>query len=479
MPESKARWEAPWSLQRAGIAAAVALLGLGGWALHRRAAPGAWPAPLPPAFERFEVSEAAGLQEPEERAASGHESLEEVLKALEEGAAAEAAAAAAGGRRPAALAGRPGGKKVSKPEKARRPVAAVPEKQREVVAATSEAALEALDESADTRKADTAAEAAEAAEAAVVGPEAEAALEALDESADTRKAKAIVSDFVQRMLGADSGTARKVVEKARKKSRKPAAGRQAGPSEEDKEKAKAIIRDTIQKLDTSDEDPESGSALSARLRALLGEDDGAEGDSKEGGKAAERGEGAEKDDTEETHLEFVKLLRTESERKAEHSLSTVKEEFKREFAGGAKPLLCSGCKLVAARLDSELSTHDVHEQDSPAQMLAAKRRAIDATCTSFRHLHVVKHEQGLRFEAGEDQPEGPGQPGAAQRLCTAILEEARFELLTKLIQRKVPETSHFHSRDSSNNNWERWLCAQRTRVCKRTQVKEDDEDQEL
>jgi len=197
-------------------------------------------------------------------------------------------------------------------------------------------------------------------------------------------------------------------------------------------------------------------------------------------KEPEDDEASEGADT--SHLEFAERLKAESAMKPDHDLATVRDELKRDFGSDSRRLLCSGCKLVAARLDSELKNHDVHEAENPALMIASKRRAIDATCHSFRHLHVVNDgEGGPRFEAHEGPEDANDRKEAAQgqKLCSAILEDAKFDVLSKLIQQKVPQGSLFHTPEPASLNWERMLCAQRTRFCKRNEVREDDEAEEL
>lgn len=250
------------------------------------------------------------------------------------------------------------------------------------------------------------------------------------------------------------------------------------PTEEDKEKARAIIRDTLKKLD-----PEGGKGDAKtrktvdKLKALLG--DAPVPDAPEAvADAPEAENGAGEEDG--SHFDFAKALQAEHDRKPHVDLKTVRAEFKRDFAADSRTLMCSGCKLVAARLTSELDEHDVHEQESPAQMVAAKRRAIDSTCSSLRHLQAVVDESGqARFEASEVTGEGERE---GKRLCAAILEESRFDLLARLIQRKVPEMSHMYAPTrAKHENWERWLCAERTRLCKRSEVRdeEDEEEQDL
>jgi len=239
------------------------------------------------------------------------------------------------------------------------------------------------------------------------------------------------------------------------------------PTDEEKEKARKVIRDTLQKLDP---DGTGGKGSKARktvekLRALLGEE-----------HHEDEPEEEEMSEEQQSHMDFAKALQAEQQRKVHVELKSVREEFKKDFGDDSRALLCSGCKLVAARLSSELDTHDVHDQEGPAQMLAAKRKAIDSTCSSLRHLQAVKSEDGsARFEASEVTGDGERE---GKRLCAAILEESRFDILARLIQRKIPDMQHIYGRGTSHNNWERWLCADRTKLCKRKEVKEDDDEEE-
>mmetsp|Transcript_11369 Transcript_11369/g.26244 ORF Transcript_11369/g.26244 Transcript_11369/m.26244 type:complete len:388 (+) Transcript_11369:100-1263(+) len=175
------------------------------------------------------------------------------------------------------------------------------------------------------------------------------------------------------------------------------------------------------------------------------------------------------------HQDFADLVKKEAEHKLEFNLSIVKKEFHELFGKEAPHLLCQGCKLVAERLTSELAQHDVDEQEYPVLMFKQKRRAMDATCSSFKYLQVVSEAGSHRFEAVDlSGKEAPSLHG--QRLCQSLLEDAKFDLLSKLIQKKVPSYSLFSARNEAPENWERFLCAQHSRVCKRSQVREDDED---
>jgi len=288
----------------------------------------------------------------------------------------------------------------------------------------------------------------------------------------------------------------------------PAGGKskKQGAGGGDREKAETIIREALEKMQSAPE-PEAdagllGGDLRERLEAMV--QDEAERDRDPDirkakaiikdaikkmdagrprkGKAAKTAEPEDEKDPagDPSHLEFAKRLKEEAAIKGDHEMATVREDFKREFGSDHRRMLCSGCKLVAARLDSELSAHDVHEAESPTHMIASKRKAIDATCHSLRHLHAASGEGGARFVATEaaEGDETDAAPRLGQKLCVALLEEAKFEVLSRLIQRKVPQASLFHAQERASNNWERILCAQRARVCKRNEVREDEEEEE-
>ncbi|CAE7616549.1 unnamed protein product [Symbiodinium natans] len=285
-----------------------------------------------------------------------------------------------------------------------------------------------------------------------------------------------LEDVLSKLEGGDEAVAlprrslntRKGEKKAKAKDtkkQKAEASATVSQAETDDEKAKEVIRDTLRKLEEEGQSGKKGSKTRKtveKLKALLGE-------------AEEEPEPQELSDDQQSHLDFAKALQEEQKRKIHVEMKTVRNEFKRDFGSDARPLLCSGCKLVAARLSSELDTHDVHDQESPAQMLAAKRKAIDSTCSSLRHLQAVKPEEGIaRFEASEVTGEGERE---GKRLCAAILEESRFDILARLIQRKIPEMQHLAGGRTGHSNWERWLCAERMRLCKRSEVKDDEDDE--
>eukprot|EP00418_Pyrodinium_bahamense_P013015 CAMPEP_0179122842 /NCGR_PEP_ID=MMETSP0796-20121207/57992_1 /TAXON_ID=73915 /ORGANISM="Pyrodinium bahamense, Strain pbaha01" /LENGTH=457 /DNA_ID=CAMNT_0020821473 /DNA_START=58 /DNA_END=1431 /DNA_ORIENTATION=- len=280
--------------------------------------------------------------------------------------------------------------------------------------------------------------------------------------ADKEKAQAIIQDALEKIRAAPSAEEEREEEDGLSGDLRDRLEALIAPEEErdrnpDIRKAKGIIKDAIKKM----ESPKPRKAKASKTKDF---------------KEPEEDEGADS-----SHLEFAQRLKEEVAQKPDHDLATIRDEFKSEYGSHSRQLLCSGCKLVAARLDSELSNHDVHEAENPSLMLASKRRAIDATCRSLRHLHVATGEGGPRFEASEatDDDGSDAAPRLGQKLCSALLEDAKFEVLSRLIRRKVPTGSIFHSPEASSTNWERMLCAQRARFCKRNEVREDDDEEEL
>lgn len=304
------------------------------------------------------------------------------------------------------------------------------------------------------------------------------------EEDEEEKTKAILDEYLEKM-------AEPAGKKAKKKSKKSS-------SKSDDQDPQAMLKEAMEKMfggkeaDGAKPDDE-GTNLQERLEALIAADEEKDKDpdirkakdiiknamkKMNSGKESKKG-GASKQEQEgdEGHMEFAKRLQAEAAKDPEHELQTVRSEFKKEFGNDAKRLLCSGCKLVAARLTSELSNHDVHESETPAEMIANKRKAIDSACLSFRHLHVVNDESGARFEASQADDSGSEVVRLGQKLCIALLEDAKFELLSNMIRSKVPEASMFHPGAPPTKNYERLICAQKARVCKRNEVREDDDEE--
>mmetsp|Transcript_1822 Transcript_1822/g.4055 ORF Transcript_1822/g.4055 Transcript_1822/m.4055 type:complete len:494 (+) Transcript_1822:79-1560(+) len=317
-------------------------------------------------------------------------------------------------------------------------------------------------------------------------------------AADKKKARAILDDalnklkapFASRATGDDNEGGDDAGDDLLAQLEALGSAKKSKPSEADKRKAKDIIRDTLAKMapTAKGQGPLAKSPLQKRLEALLAEKEGDADVETSADATAEAPRDDEEGDgkgADTSYFDFANRLKEEAAQKPEADVAKVKEEFKRDFgAAAARPLLCSGCKLVANRLSDELSEHSVHDQDSPALMLAQKRKAIDATCGSLRHLGVVTDETGPKLqavEAGEEGADGKEVNRVGKRLCYALLEDAKFELLSRMMRRKVPTTSHFHMGEEMpvKDNWERVLCAQRARLCKRNEVREDDEDEEL
>jgi len=61
------------------------------------------------------------------------------------------------------------------------------------------------------------------------------------------------------------------------------------------------------------------------------------------------------------------------------------------------------------------------------------------------------------------------------RECQALLADAKMSMIEALIRRKVPHEKSRGPGQAMNDNWERWLCARRARLCKRSEVQDDDE----
>merc|ERR1712129_655710 len=268
-------------------------------------------------------------------------------------------------------------------------------------------------------------------------------------SKDEQDPQAVLKEAMEKMFGVSADSAKPDKEDANLRERLDALT--AADEEKDKDpdvrKAKAIIKNAMKKMDLGKE-------------------------SKKGGASQQ-----EQEEGDDNHMEFAKRLQAEAAKDPEHELQVVRSEFKTEFGSDAKRLLCSGCKLVAARLTTELSNHDVHESESPAEMIANKRKAIDSACLSFRHLHVVSGENGPRFEASQADDSSSEVVRLGQKLCIALLEDAKFELLSNMIRSKVPEASMFHPGAAPTKNYERLICHQKARVCKRNEVREDDDEE--
>jgi len=193
-------------------------------------------------------------------------------------------------------------------------------------------------------------------------------------------------------------------------------------------------------------------------------------------------------------LTFAQELHAaKAEQELEYTLEDVRAEFKDKYADKAKPLLCSGCKITAARIGEELGARNASGQASPAGLLNVTKQAVLAACEELPGPLVIAGTAGGKRAASflvyEVPPAGKAFTGieqrksevarrSVQRLCRVLLAEARIAMLEALIRRKVPHQRHSGPGEAMNDNWERWLCARRARLCKRSEVQEDDEDED-
>jgi len=180
-----------------------------------------------------------------------------------------------------------------------------------------------------------------------------------------------------------------------------------------------------------------------------------------------------------------------ADQQLDYSMEDVREEFQDKYSDKAKSLLCSGCKLAAMRVGEELSARNASGQPNPTALLNVTKQAVLAACDVLpTPLIVVRGDKrGASFVAYEAPPGNKALAGvelrksqvagqSAQRLCKLLLTEARLDMLEALIHRKVPHQKRSGPGQATNDNWERWLCARRTRLCKRSEVQDDEEEDE-
>jgi len=191
------------------------------------------------------------------------------------------------------------------------------------------------------------------------------------------------------------------------------------------------------------------------------------------------------------HLEFAsEIAKAKEEAETAPTLAEVKKEFKDKWAEGAKALLCSGCKLTAAQIGEELGLRNASGQPDPAALLKVMHEAVNASCGGLPSpLVIVTGRKGASlfevFEAehgeelaGIEKRRSDVARRGVQRLCEAILADAKLPMLETLIRHKVPHALKKGPGEANNDNWERWLCSRRARLCRRSEVTEDDEDED-
>ncbi|CAK0856373.1 unnamed protein product, partial [Prorocentrum cordatum] len=115
-----------------------------------------------------------------------------------------------------------------------------------------------------------------------------------------------------------------------------------------KRKVKAAINNALEKLEALG-DSASRDDLKERLRDMLELEEDESPKSKKG--KAERSKKEEEEA--ELHMDFAQRVKEETAKKLDFSIADVKEEFRQTYGKDAKSLMCSGCKLVAARLAPE------------------------------------------------------------------------------------------------------------------------------
>mmetsp|Transcript_14269 Transcript_14269/g.42552 ORF Transcript_14269/g.42552 Transcript_14269/m.42552 type:complete len:259 (-) Transcript_14269:6-782(-) len=191
------------------------------------------------------------------------------------------------------------------------------------------------------------------------------------------------------------------------------------------------------------------------------------------------------------HLEFAsEIAKAREEAHAAPTLGEIKKEFKNKWAEGARSLLCSGCKLTAAQIGEELGSRNASGQPDPGALLKVMHEAVDASCrdlpspivivagrkgASLFEVHEADHGEELSII--EKRRSDVALKGV-RRLCEAILADAKLPMLETLIRHKVPHALKHGPGEAGNDNWERWLCARRARLCKRSEVTEDDEEED-
>eukprot|EP00929_Paragymnodinium_shiwhaense_P054938 TRINITY_DN27541_c0_g1_i1.p1 TRINITY_DN27541_c0_g1~~TRINITY_DN27541_c0_g1_i1.p1 ORF type:complete len:443 (-),score=115.11 TRINITY_DN27541_c0_g1_i1:103-1431(-) len=299
--------------------------------------------------------------------------------------------------------------------------------------------------------------------------------------ADKEKARAIIEDFIGKLAAAEDKDGAKsegrqtaddiIAESVRQLE-------EQGKRTKEKDDLKTA-RDIIKKAKESMPSGALNAEDEAKLNSLLKEEE-----VKQKEKAEEASQQEESKTPSASQLDgffkrqaaFSKLLNEEKQRIPEHTIKAVRAEFEQDFGRSAKPLMCSGCKLIAARIGTELRSHEVEETAHPSEMLVAHRKALDATCKSFRHLDVVKTSRGdFAFEAREAS-EKTERARVSQRFCSAVLESARFDMFSSMASARISDGSQPPQR--ARQNWERFICVQHARVCKRREVRDDDEEEE-
>jgi len=209
-------------------------------------------------------------------------------------------------------------------------------------------------------------------------------------------------------------------------------------------------------------------------------------------KAAKKAAREAKAKEEEDSRRFVQDLQSFKDRQYDFTVRDVKAEFEDKYEDRAKSLLCSGCKITALRIGDELSSRNASEQPNPGSLLNITKQAMQTACEIFFPTPMVisagkkgpeftayeKSQQGGKALAGVELRRSQVAERSVQRLCWVILDEFKIAMLQAMIQHKVPHERERNPGQAPHDNWERWLCAKRARLCKRHQVMDDDEEEE-
>mmetsp|Transcript_4560 Transcript_4560/g.11048 ORF Transcript_4560/g.11048 Transcript_4560/m.11048 type:complete len:277 (-) Transcript_4560:127-957(-) len=187
-------------------------------------------------------------------------------------------------------------------------------------------------------------------------------------------------------------------------------------------------------------------------------------------------------------LSFIEELQKVREEEPEVTMGEARKLFTAKYKEHAKSLLCSGCKLTAFHVGEELTARNATHQPDPLSMMRIINQAAAEACEKLPNpLIISKGEKGAFFGTYQatdghklsavEQRKAEGARLTAQRLCIGILGDAKLPMLEMLIRHKVPHAKHALG-TAEIDNWERWLCARRVRVCKRSEVVDDDEDED-
>eukprot|EP00930_Biecheleria_cincta_P050232 TRINITY_DN35405_c0_g1_i1.p1 TRINITY_DN35405_c0_g1~~TRINITY_DN35405_c0_g1_i1.p1 ORF type:complete len:271 (+),score=59.41 TRINITY_DN35405_c0_g1_i1:127-939(+) len=171
-----------------------------------------------------------------------------------------------------------------------------------------------------------------------------------------------------------------------------------------------------------------------------------------------------------------------------HSLEQSKAEFEKRYGDSARSLLCSGCLLTAELIGAELEARNATGQPDPTALLHVTKDAIVTACESLPPaLIVIDGEGDKKTSASFEEVATESLTGVelrrsdmakmgVHRLCRVLLADAQVDMLELMIRHRVPRSRVRGAMPSVN--WERWLCAKQSRLCRNSEIIDDDEDAE-